>query len=250
MKKIIAIVFVLGVSFFSVFSNGKEKQINVPKASSNITVDGKLDEKCWQKSPVHTFNHFYNVDKPTDKQTATFRMLWDDVNLYLFYQCNDQYITAREKVWDGAPYLDDCAEIFILPTTDKINMHFGYELNLYKVANDFVFLNDFYKNERIAVKAYNPDYEVAVTIDGTLNDNSDKDKGWTMEMAIPIKAFYTAGQLTPFSEGAVWRFIAVRQDRNDAEGERRSTSTNFPIHPKKVDVHDPKYFGLMKFVTE
>ncbi len=44
--------------------------------------------------------------------------------------------------------------------------------------------------------------------------------------------------------------MAVRQDRNDADGNRRSTSTLFPLLKSDNDVHNPKSFGIMKFADE
>lgn len=228
----------------------KSKALKVPLATSQIKIDGKQDDDCWQKTQAFSFDFFYKAEKPDDKQNTKFKMLWDEVNLYLFFECEDRYITAREKNRDGQPYFDDCAEIFLIPTANKIKMHFGYEVNLYKASNDFVFLNDIYKKENFVVKSFSPDFEVAVTVDGSINDNSDIDKGWTMEMAIPFKNFHITGPIPPIQAGTKWAFMALRQDRNDSEGNRRSTSTIFPLSPEKKGVHHPKSFGLLEFVLE
>jgi len=94
----------------------------------------------------------------------------------------------------------------------------------------------------------NPDYEVEVTYEGTINDNSDIDKGWTMELAIPISDFGELGQVEPIKSGAHWAFLAIRQDRNDSESDRRSTSTIFPIYDISKNVHQANRFGLVEFV--
>lgn len=215
------------------------------KTAQKIKIDGKLNENDWQKTEARSFDYFYNVVKPDDQQKSTFRMLWDDENIYVFFECQDKYITAREKVRDGQPYFDDCAELFLIPVADSLKVHFGFELNLYKVANDFVFLNSMNHGENVVVKAYNPEYEVAVSIDGTVNNNSDIDKGWTMEMKIPFKSMNSVG--FPFNGvGSKWAFLALRQDRNDAEGDRRSTSTITPVY--EDEVHAPNRFCLLEFV--
>ena len=228
-------------------SIGEQKTYKSVKNNGEIEIDGKLDEAIWQKAEVRSLNYFYSVQKPVDKQNTQFRMMWDDENLYVFFECKDQFITARERKRDGAPYFDDCAEIFLIPVPDSLNMHFGFELNLYKVANDFIYLNDFNKGAHAVIKAYNPDYKTAVTVNGTINDNSDIDTGWTMEMAIPLSVFKGVGY-TSISEGVLWAFLAVRQDRNDAEGIRVSTSTIYPIYDIEKNVHQPNRFGLVEFV--
>ena len=257
MKKNVALHIILVFNILPVVSQnidsisikGKEP-IQVRKTSTPMKIDGLADEASWQNADAYSFDFFYKVEKPTDKQATTLKMLWDEENLYLFYECKDQFITAREKERDKEPYFDDCAEIFLIPTPDKINMHFGFELNLYKASNDFIFINNIYKKENFVVRAYSPDFDVAVSVDGTLNDNSDIDQGWSIEMAIPQEAFHTDGPISPLTQGSKWAFMAVRQDRNDPEGNRRSTSTIFPLSPENPNVHYPKSFGIMKFIEE
>jgi len=247
----------LGISFQMVSQNSKKAVYNkdiavkVPMITSEMVIDGKPNDESWENATTYSFNNFYLDQKPDDKQNTKFKMLWSYEYLYFYFECEDKYITAREKTRDGQPYYDDCAEIFLIPTADKINMHFGFELNLYKTPNDFVFLYNYYKNDKVVVKGYNPDYEVEVTVDGTVNDNSDIDKKWTMEMAIPLKAFKLVGNTSPIKIGTKWNFMPLRQDRNDAKGERRTTSTMYPLIDKeKEDVHYPKSFGLIEFVKE
>ena len=229
-------------------SFGEQRVFKVWRTRQPITVDGRMDEPAWSKTESRSVDHFYLIEKPTDKQRWSLRMLWDDQNLYLFYEMEDKYLTARETQRDGKPFFDDCAEIFIIPVPESLDTHIGYELNLFKASNDFVFFNQFFKGENAVLKTFNPDFDVEVTYDGTLNDNSDEDKGWTMELAIPIANFGALGRLVPVKPGNRWGFMAVRQDRNDAEGNRRSTSTIFPIYDITKGVHQQNRFGLMEFV--
>ncbi|MBT2160875.1 carbohydrate-binding family 9-like protein [Zobellia barbeyronii] len=229
-------------------SLGEQPVFKVSKVSEPMVIDGKMDEASWSKTEARTLDYFYRVDKPTDQQKSTFRMLWGKEKFYVFFEMEDQYITARETKRDGQPYLDDCAEIFFITTPDSLDTHFGYELNLNKAVNDFIFFNDYVKGKDVAYKTFNPDFEVEVTYDGTINDNSDIDKGWTMEMAIPYSNFGELGKVVAIEPGNKWAFLAIRQDRNDAEGDRRSTSTIFPIYDISKNVHQANRFGLMEFV--
>jgi hypothetical protein len=226
---------------------GEQEVFKVSKSDMPITIDGKLDEEAWQKTESRSLDYFYNVEKPTDKQNTVFRMLWDEVNLYVFFDCEDQYITAKERNRDGRPWKDDCAEIFLIPAPDSLDMHYGFELNLYKASNDFIYLADIYQGKKGSVYSYDPEFEVEVSIDGTLNDNSDLDEGWTMEMAIPLKLFRGMDKFSPVKEGNRWAFLAIRQERNDAEPKRRIASTIFPIYGLE-NVHHANRFGLMEFV--
>ena len=49
---------------------------------------------------------------------------------------------------------------------------------------------------------------VTAHIDGTLNDGSDHDRGWTAEMAIPLKELATAG--VPLDHDHPWTVLAGR----------------------------------------
>lgn len=252
--KNISTLLILLLTATSIFAQTKKMVIGeqaifkVAKTSEAIKIDGKMDDKAWGKTEARSLDHFYRVDTPNDQQKMVFRMLWDETHLYVFFQAEDKFITARETKRDGQPYFDDCAELFLIPVPDSLDTHIGFELNLYKAANDFVFFNDFTPGNSIAMKSFNPDYDVEVSIDGTVNNNSDIDKGWTMEMAIPLATFGGLETLSPVQKGNRWAFLAVRQDRNDAEGNRRSTSTLFPIYDIDKNVHQPNRFGLMEFV--
>lgn len=242
--------------FFTQFHWGQDYKLSLEdrpiysakKTNTAIIVDGKMDEESWNKTEVRTLNYFHKIKQANDKQKTTFRMLWDEETLYLFYESEDKYLTASEKNRDGTPYLDDCAEFFVIPVPNSANMHFCFEINLYEAKNDVVFINDFYQGNNTVVKGFNPDYQVKVTTNGTINDNSDIDTGWTMELAIPLEAFMGSTHLYPVKAGTQWAFMALRQERNEPEIGRRVMSTIFPILDVSKDVHQPNMFGLVEFV--
>ena len=224
---------------------GEQPLYKVARATAPIIVDGKMDDAAWKNAQEVSFDYFYRGDtKPMDKQKTKFRMLWDDTNMYLFYTAEDNSLTFRETNPDGRPYLDDCAEFFVLPVPDSLNMHFGFEINIAKAAYDYIMFWKYVNNRSVFVKQYNPDYKIAVTTDGTINDDKDKDKGWTMEIAIP---FASLGGFQRPKAGVKWAFQAVRQDRNLVDDRFRSTYTLFPIYDIQLDVHQPNRFGLMEF---
>ncbi len=253
LKWIFLIIFVL-ISNLSLFSQvekrlviGQQPIYKVSKAREPIIVDGKMDEASWKNAEVRSFEYFYRNDKLPEKQDTRFRMLWDNENLYLFYECEDTSLTSREKNFDAQPYLDDCAEFFCVPVPDSIYFHFGFELNITKAAYDFVVLWRYFNNRTIFLRSYNPVYKAEVTCDGTINDDTDKDKMWQMELAIPFAAFSDFYNVARAKTGVRWAFQAVRQDRNLVSDRFRSTSTLFPIYDIRKDVHQPSRFGLLEF---
>jgi hypothetical protein len=252
-KKFITVLvyFVMGFSLFSQPEKqlviGQQPVYRVSRAREPIIVDGKMDEASWKNAEVRTFSYFYRGDKPVEKQNTKFRMLWDNENLYLFYECEDTSLTSRETNFDARPYLDDCAEFFCVPVPDSLYMHFGFEINITKAAYDYIVLWRYYNNRTIFIRGYNPVYKVEVTYDGTINNDKDKDRMWQMEFAIPFAAFDDFQFISRPKPGVRWAFQAVRQDRNYVEDRFRSTSTLFPIYDIRKDVHQPHRFGLMEF---
>jgi hypothetical protein len=228
---------------------GQQPVYKVARAKQPITIDGKMDEAAWQNAEAVSFDYFYRADKPVDKQKSKFRMLWDSANVYLFFECEDTSLTVRETNPDSRPYLDDCAEFFVVPIPDSVNMHFGFEvnLNLAKAAYDYIMLWRYYNNRHFFISGYNPAYKVEATYDGTINNEKDKDKGWKMEFQIPFAALSNFHLFARPRPGVKWAFQAVRQDRNLVDDRFRSTSTLYPIYDIRLDVHQPNRFGLMEF---
>jgi hypothetical protein len=245
----------LFLSAFSLNLFAQEKQLvigeqpiyKVAKTAEPMKVDGKMDEAAWKNAQVVSIDNFFRRDKPVDKQASTFRMMWDATNIYLFYEAQDTSLTSRETAFDGRPYLDDCAEFFVLPIPDSLSFHFGFEVNITKARYDYVMLYRYHNNRSFFVKDYNPAYQVESTYDGTINNLTDKDKGWTMEFAIPLDALSNFSGAARPAAGVKWAFQAVRQDRNLVEDRGRSTSTLFPVYVFALDVHQPHRFGIMEF---
>ncbi len=229
---------------------GEQPILKVPKTTEIMVIDGKMDEAVWKKAESKSLDYFYRVDESSDAQNSVFKMVWDEQNIYVFYEFEDKFLTARETNPDGEPYNDDCAELFIIPAPDSLDSHIGFEVNIYKATNDFVYFNNYYQDKPYVFKAFNPDHQAETTYNGTLNDNSDEDIGWTLELAIGINTFRNLrAKLIP-KDGVRWAFQVIRQDRNDAEGSRRSSATLFPVYDISKSVHQANRFGLMEFVDE
>src|SRR5690606_14782928 len=103
-----------------------------------------------------------------------------------------------------------------------------------------------HNNRSVFITGYDPDYRVGGTYNGTINDDTDTDVGWTMEFIIPLTAFQ--GFNTRNLVGKKWAFKVVRQDRYLVNDRFRSTSTLFLTYNVILDVHVPNRFGLIEFI--
>jgi hypothetical protein len=215
----------------------------VKRASAPIVVDGKLDDKAW--ASANTAELTFPWESQTGaKQKTVARLLWDDDNLYVSYDCEDADITAQFTQRDDPTYRDDAVEIFINPRpSQQTTAYIGLEMNARGVLYDYL---------RVAVgptsglffKRFNLDgVKVAVTVNGTLNERSDKDKGWSLEVSIPWINFEEFSKRP--SPGTAWSFNLNRWD--GVEPTRRMSIWSDSMQ-ERPGPHAPERFGEMRFV--
>jgi hypothetical protein len=212
----------------------------VKRASSRISVDGKLDEKAWQAANTIVFIFPWEAQTGA-KQKTTARLLWDAQNLYVSYECEDADITAQFTERDDPTYRDDAVEIFINPRPSQTDVYLGLEMNARATLYDYVsFLSARYLFKRFQLQGV----QLATSIDGTLNMRGDTDKGWTLELAIPWANFEELSRRPP-EAGAVWSATLNRWD--GVEPNRRLSMWMDP-GDRRPSPHHPEKFGELVFV--
>ena len=87
--------------------------------------------------------------------------------------------------------------------------------------------------------------KTAVHVDGTLNDPSDTDKGWTVEMAIPIASLCVEFQTPEELLAKDWKIGFSRVEWLKQGGPEE----NWVWNPTGlVDMHQPENWGVLHFV--
>lgn len=176
-------------------------------ASGPIAIDGRIDEEAWKNvAPITTFN-VYSPKNAENLSPTEARILWDSENLYLAIFCADLDIWSYSDEPDAELWLGDVAEFFVKPDHDSPTY---YE---FVVAPNGTLFDACYPSRGAGgfrrFKGWSSNARVAVDVDGTDGDCSDSDKGYTMEMAIPLSAFQ--GGVSP-AESVVWTFGICRCD--------------------------------------
>jgi hypothetical protein len=215
----------------------------VKHAAWPITVDGRLDEKAW--ASANTAELTFPWDSQTGaKQKTTARLLWDDDNLYVSYECQDSDVTAQFTQRDDPTYRDDAVEIFINPKpSQQTTVYIGLEMNARGVLYDYLSAG-VTPSSRLFFKRFNLDgAKVAVSVRGTLNDSASKDEGWSLEVSIPWVNFEELSGRP--AAGAVWSFNLSRWD--GVERDRRFSIWSDPLL-ERPGPHAPGRFGEMRFV--
>jgi len=106
---------------------GPMKSAVAAKLQGKLVIDGKIDEKAWDKAPLQTgFETLLGTGErkpiPPEKQTS-FRVLYDDENLYFGIRCNEpnpsKLVVEAARVHDAAMWADDDVELFFDPVGDR-----------------------------------------------------------------------------------------------------------------------------------
>ena len=192
------------------------------------------------------------------KYKTRVKMLWDEKFLYFFAELQEPHIWATLKQRDTIIFYNNDFEIFIDPTGDTHN-YLELEVNALNTVWD-LFLTKPYRNHGKAIDQWDINgLETAVSIEGTLNDNSDIDTKWNVEIAIPWDVLLKAGDSNKIPKNSYWRinFSRVNWDFDFIDktySHKKDKNNNFlPEYnwvwsPQYViNMHEPEHWGYVYF---
>lgn len=209
-----------------------------------IKVDGVLDEPVWHRlQPVGAFM-LHDGSAAADFETEA-KLCWDDKHLYVAFSCVDNDIWGTYTKRDDPTYEQEVVEIFINPSADLVN-YFELEVSPRNVIWDGKVHNP--DNDPKTAK-YDPGWNcdgllTGVRVVGTLDDRSDLDQLWSVEMAIPFASIVEQ----PPANGEEWRGNLYRIDRGEKDEYYCWSPTQRPGQPPAF--HLPSRFGRLVFSTQ
>lgn len=251
------------------------------RTADKILIDGNLEENCWhccQKSPP--FGDIVD-GKPGFFHTQA-ALLWDEKYLYVAFWIQEPFLTAELTEQDSLIYSENDVEIFIAAD----HCYYEFEINALGTIYEAFFIDQkafftlgFHENPDFDMKKQrvdilggfqdanrfhppNPnirwvfrdwDYKglkTGVNLRGTLNDNSDFDEGWTVEVAFP---WATMSQIIPDKtfppkEGDMIRMDFSRFERLFVNGKELEPHPGWTWTPHgKYDSHLPEKFTKIYF---
>jgi len=194
-------------------------QYLVPRAVTEIAVDGRLDEFSWELAPqIDDFERILNKYDGVAHATRA-RMLWDDEHLYFGFACQDPDIWAIFDQEDDEMWSEEVVEVFIDPDGDARN-YLELEVNPLNAWVDLRIIE--LQPKWVSSKDWDiRGLKTAVQVYGTVNDTSDVDLGWTCEIAIPWTAMEDSidGGSRP-RPGDQWRLNLYRIERTAGRAAR------------------------------
>jgi len=215
--------------------------------------------------------------------------LWDDDALHVRFWIEEPFVRADVRERDGLVFLENDVEVFI----DGGDCYYEFEINalgtIYEVF--FIWQDGFGPGSRFDVAEFDlvarhalsfagdddrtgptfwrgghprgprwafrewdfPGLRTAVTVDGTLNDDTDVDRGWTVEVAFPWSGMthLAGGRAIPPRPGDEWRIFFGRFERLVFGGRELTPHPAWCWTPHgRCDTHRPESWTRVVFADE
>ena len=244
------------------------------------SLDGKLDATCWQLAPKSPrFADLVNGSRAIHDTRAA--VLWDDENLYVGFWIEEPFVTASLTERDSLIYENNDVELFVAGQDG----YYEFEINALGTIYEVFFVweeayeragydkRPEYNRQAEGVRPFNGvgftehprgprigywnlDFDglrSGVFVDGTLNDNADRDRGWRVELALPWRGFEALaapdGRSLPPRDGDIWRMDFSRFNQYKAAPPAED-SGGWTWSPHGVwDSHIPELFAKIQFST-
>ncbi|MEP5363176.1 MAG: carbohydrate-binding family 9-like protein [Reichenbachiella sp.] len=248
---------------------GVKSQIPTPQqyvCSSSIgelKIDGILTEEEW--GHAEWTNDFVDIEgdkkpKPTYRTRA--KMLWDDQYFYVAAEIEEPHLWATYDQRDAVIYHENDFEVFIDPDGDT-HQYYELEINALGTVWDLLLIKP-YRDGAPAIDAWDiAGLKKGIKLNGTLNNPSDSDAGWTVELAMPWSILNEAAPNGKNPEaGDTWRINFSRvnwQTEGTGTGYKKKINpeTNQPYpefnwvwSPQGViAMHQPETWGYVTFAN-
>ncbi|HXJ62051.1 MAG TPA: carbohydrate-binding family 9-like protein [Verrucomicrobiae bacterium] len=236
----------------------KPRQYLAQYTSTPIQIDGSPSEAAWGLAPwTEDFADIEGDAKPKPRFRTRAKMLWDDQFFYVAAEMEEPHLWATLTNHDAVIFQDPDFEVFIDPDGDAHD-YYEFEINALNTGWDLL-LKKPYKDGGPALNEWEiPGLKTAVHLEGTLNNPSDRDRGWSVEIAIPWKVLGEhARRPAPPQESDQWRigFSRVEWEVDILEGKYRKVpgrkEDNWVWSPQGIiDMHRPEKWGYVQFTRQ
>ena len=236
------------------------------RAGTPLTIDGLINETDWVN--VSWSEYFGDIEgslKPEPAYKTRMKMLWDNNYLYVAAELEDPHVWATLTERESIVFFDNDFEVFIDPDGDT-HHYLEYEMNAFNTQWDLMLLKPYRDDVKRNVAIDNWNFNgirSAVHVEGTINNPTDTDKGWTLEIAIPLDALTelsATGKLPINGEQYRIDFSRVEWTVDIIEGNYKKRShlvdgkekplpeNNWVWSPQGViAMHQPETWGFLQF---
>ncbi len=220
-------------------------------------MDGSLQKPAWRTAPwTEDFIDIQGPQHPKPRFKTRAKMLWDDEHLFIGAEMEEPDVWATLAVHDSVIFQDNDFEVFLDPDGDG-QLYAELEMNALNTTWDLLLVRP-YRAGGPAVNGWEiKGLQTGVSIDGTLNDPTTRDVGWTVEIAIPWAALAEIARCPcPPRDGDQWRINFSRVEwQTRGVGSRYEKAPglaedNWVWSPMGViDMHRPERWGVLQFCS-
>ena len=216
-------------------------QIIAAPTEAVMTVDGLLDEPAWQSAQTVTLAENRTGTAVSDSAVLTrVKTCYNPTTLFIAFICNDPDIWTTFTQRDEHLWEEEVVEVF-LDTDREPSTYVEIEVSPANVLFDSYIVDPVHIDVP-ATKQYDLSaIQTAVAVEGTLNRRDDRDRRWTVEIAIPLaEVIKDAKGVVPGQ--TTWR---INFYRINADGGGKSTG--YAWSPTGARFHKPEVFGVVRF---
>jgi len=212
--------------------------------AGKVTVDGKLSEPVWNSLQPARLKPF----GPGQKYQTWVKAFATEDALYIAGYMEDKHIWGTLEDRDADTWKQEVLEVFIDTDGDGKD-YFEFQLTPNNVIFDANFKQRLGRGEGSRedqinrARAWNMEgLEAKAFVDGTLNNDKDQDKFWSIELKLPFASIPGAGKAP--KPGDNWAINFYRFDRPEA---KKSYAYAWSTGPRG-DFHEVSKFGELRFV--
>ncbi len=272
-KTILGIIFLSALSAFAQMPSGQQtfpvpqipfapKHYVCYRTDGPIRIDGKLDEPSWKKAAwTDYFVDIQGSSQPVPRYKTRVKMLWDSKYLYVGAELQEPNLWATLRERDTVIFRNNDFEVFIDPN-GSTTPYYETEINALGTVWDLLLRAPYRDIAGAPINAFDiTGLKVAVGLHGTLDNPSDVDSGWTVEIAFPW-SILGEGSLTgaPPAPGSQWRINfsrvewhlnvknGVYEKATDPKTGRTLPEDNWVWSPQGlINMHYPEMWGFLQF---
>lgn len=189
------------------------------ESTSKLEIDGVADEPAWSKALAFSNLTDLRTGRSTPSESgisANAKVMWDEAALYLAVDVADSDLTGgfKKSAVEPPVWKRDSLEI-VLKTKDSADNKDYYRIGvgiqglIFDAAYDDFGLPAGAAGAIPGNLAFKSDVQVGVKLKGTLDEPTDEDTGYTMEVRIPWSALGGKEPFAAANDKSFWMNFAV-----------------------------------------
>jgi len=224
-------------------------------------LDGRLDDAAWAAAPwTDAFVDIEGDLRPRPRFLTRVKMLWDDDFLYVGADLQEPDVWGTLTERDSVIFHDNDFELFIDPDGDT-HAYYELEVNARGTPWDLMLLKP-YRDGGPAINGWDiAGLRLGIDVRGTLDRPGDRDDGWSVEIAMPMKVLREAAPRGRAPQaGDQWRVnfsrVEWQADVVDGRYARRLKPGTKDLLPENnwvwspqgaIAMHMPERWGYVQF---